>query len=199
MRLLLRGFFYLLYHPLAGLYDLVAALVSGGRWKQWIALVLPYVEGTRVLELGHGPGHLQKMLSEQGFQPFGVDASRSMGRLARRNAGKTASLVQARAQALPFPEASFPCVVATFPTEYILHPDTLSEARRVLQTGGKFIVLPGVAFRPASWSWKWLRRLWEVTGQTAQFPMPAGALDWEVLRLPQGPVEVILWIGTKRE
>ncbi len=197
MRLLLRGFFYLLYHPLAGLYDLVAALVSLGRWKQWIAAVLPYVEGERVLELGHGPGHLQRMLIEQGFQAFGVDVSRSMGRLAQRNAGKAARLIQARAQALPFPEESFSCAVATFPTEYILDRATLNELRRVLKTGGKLIVLPGVAFQPASWVWKWLRRLWQLTGQTALPSLPSEVLTWESLTLPQTPVEVILWIGKK--
>jgi ubiquinone/menaquinone biosynthesis C-methylase UbiE len=56
----MRVFFHLLYHPFAFTYDLVAAVVSFGHWKDWGMTVLPFIEGTRILELGHGPGHLQR-------------------------------------------------------------------------------------------------------------------------------------------
>ncbi len=200
MRALLRLFFYLLYHPFAWAYDLVAALVSFGKWREWVFSVLPYVEGERVLELGHGPGHLQKALQEQGFSAFGLDLSRQMGALARQRLGNTARLVQAKAQALPFPKQSFACLIATFPSEYILDRSTLEEAERVLQDGGKIIVLPGVRFRAAKWTWKLLGRLWQATGQEALPPLPVhGNLEWEERLLPKRAVDVILWIGTKRE
>src|SRR5829696_5663227 len=85
MRTLLRIFFYLLYHPFAFTYDLVAATVSLGRWKDWVLSVVPFVEGNRILEIGHGPGHLQRVLLSRNLFTVGIDESAPMGRLARRN------------------------------------------------------------------------------------------------------------------
>src|SRR5690606_17223631 len=51
-------------------------------------------------------------------------------------------LVRAQAQHLPFAAASFDEIVATFPSEYILHPDTLHAIQRVLQPQGQLLVLP---------------------------------------------------------
>src|SRR5689334_21291852 len=67
MRALLHIFFYLLYHPFAAAYDLVASTVSLGRWKDWILSVIPFLEGNQILEIGHGPGHLQRVLLSWGF------------------------------------------------------------------------------------------------------------------------------------
>jgi ubiquinone/menaquinone biosynthesis C-methylase UbiE len=61
--------------------------------------VIPFVEGTRVLEIGHGPGHLQQALhsfrqdARQTLKPVivGIDESAQMGRLARRNLTSRAS------------------------------------------------------------------------------------------------------------
>jgi len=62
MKQFLRLFFRLLYHQLAFTYDLVAASVSFNRWKDWVMSVVPFIEGNRILEIGHGPGHLQRIL-----------------------------------------------------------------------------------------------------------------------------------------
>lgn len=198
MRTLLRIFFYLLYHPLAGLYDLVAALVSFGKWRQWVLSVVPYIEGARVLELGHGPGHLQKALQERGYCAFGLDFSRQMGQLAKRKLGNGHRLVRGRAQALPFPDEAFSCIVATFPSEYILERSTLEEARRVLKADGKILVIPGIRFRATDWFWGLLRRIWKVTAQDLLPPLPAlEGLQWEERSIPHQHVDVILWIGRK--
>ena len=85
MRNLLRFFFHLLYHPFAFTYDWVAAIVSVGRWKDWVLSVIPFIEGTRILELGHGPGHLQRVLLSRDLVAVGLDESAAMGRLAQRN------------------------------------------------------------------------------------------------------------------
>ena len=140
---LLVVFFDQLYHRFAWTYDGVAALVSLGLWQEWALAVLPYLQGPRLLELGHGPGHLQQALWQRGLQPVGLDASRQMGRLARRRLARYPfQLVHSYAQNLPFSAAVFHQVVATFPTEYIAHPDTLAEIYRVLTPGGQLIILP---------------------------------------------------------
>ena len=164
MRALLRFFFYLLYHPFAPAYDLVAATVSVGRWKDWVLSVVPFIEGHRVLEIGHGPGHLQRVLLSRSLFAVGIDESAPMGRLARRNLirdlqstidasqkrmsspasdGYTQiNLTRGVGQELPFSSESFDSIVATFPSDYITDAETLSEVKRCLADGGKFIVLP---------------------------------------------------------
>ena len=156
----MRVFFHLLYHPFAFAYDLVAAAVSFGKWKNWIQAVLPFIEGTRIFELGHGPGHLQRILLDLNLDPVAMDESAQMGILAKRNIGNLHKLTRGLAQQLPFANNSFDCVVSTFPTEYIFNAQTLSEIGRCLSDGGRLIILP-VAW-PKSGFLKWLYR---VTGE----------------------------------
>ena len=73
MKQFLRLFFRLLYHQLAFTYDLVAASVSFNRWKDWVMSVVPFIEGKRILEIGHGPGHLQRLLLSLGLIAVGID------------------------------------------------------------------------------------------------------------------------------
>ncbi len=142
MKAFLRFFFKLLYHQFAFAYDFVAATVSLGQWKNWVSSVLPFIVGTRVLEIGHGPGHLQRLLLSQGLDSVAIDESAPMGLLAKRNTNGKATLTRAFAQRLPFADAAFDTVIATFPAEYITDPLTLAEVRRCLSDGGRFIVLP---------------------------------------------------------
>ena len=142
MKTILRFFFKLLYHQFAFAYDFVAATVSLGQWKNWVTSILPFIAETRILEIGHGPGHLQRGLLSQGSDSVAIDESAPMGLLAKRNTNGKATLVRALAQVLPFTDASFDTVIATFPAEYITDPHTLAEVRRCLSDGGKFIVLP---------------------------------------------------------
>lgn len=143
----LRQFFRLLYGPFAWTYDGVAALVSVGRWQDWVAAVIPYLNNSGpVLELGHGPGHLQASLLKTHRLVVGLDASLHMGRLARmllqRDQRMAFLLVSGYAQYLPFPDAFFQSAVATFPTEYIYSTRTASEIFRILRPGGELVVLP---------------------------------------------------------
>jgi ubiquinone/menaquinone biosynthesis C-methylase UbiE len=157
---LLRLFFRLLYHQFAFTYDLVAAAVSMNRWKDWIVSVIPFINGARVLEIGHGPGHLQWALLSRQLVAVGIDESAQMGRLAKRNlmrrgnsstsfcseqsfsAYTHANLARGVAQHLPFSTEAFHTIVATFPTEYITDPQTLEEIKRCLANGGRLVVLP---------------------------------------------------------
>ena len=145
IRLILRPIYALLYHQFAWTYDFVAAVISLGHWNEWVRSSLPYVQGPRVLEIGHGPGHLQLALHERGFQVFGLDESRQMSRQAARRLRKKevdVNLSRGYAQSLPFTQNTFQSVALTFPSEYIFDPRTLTEIRRVLAPDGRLVILP---------------------------------------------------------
>ena len=160
--------FRLLYQEMAWTYDWVSWLVSLGEWRRWQAAALPFVQGPTILEIGHGPGHLLVTLQKTQDTVFGVDLSPQMGRQARRRLGKQqlpANLARARVQALPFQPHSFHTVLSTFPTEYIVDPETLASVHRVLVGNGRFIIVPeghltgqGTPHRIIDW-------LFRITGQ----------------------------------
>lgn len=145
--------FHLLYHSFAWSYDAVAFLVSTGLWKEWVAQSIPYLIGPVVLELGFGPGHLQKMLLAQNLTAYGLDESRQMVEQASRRIAKAQRsmpnhgyakdirLARGLAQHIPFQSGFFNTVVTTFPTPYIFSPETLTEIRRVLASGGSLVVV----------------------------------------------------------
>ena len=183
MRTLLRFFFHLLYHQFAFTYDLVAATVSLGRWNDWVLSVVPFLEGSRVLEIGHGPGHLQRSLLGRNLFAVGIDASPQMGRLAKRNLtrffhsnihatnNQTPAYTQIRltrglSQHLPFRNESFHTLVATFPSEYIFDSQTLIEAQRVLTPNGRFVILPGATILGRGILDRAMALLFRITGET---------------------------------
>jgi ubiquinone/menaquinone biosynthesis C-methylase UbiE len=165
MRTFLDFFFKLLYHQFAFTYDLVAAAVSFNRWNDWVRAVLPFAEGTRILELGHGPGHLQRLLLRGGWLAVGIDESAQMGWLAKRNTRGSAQIARSIAQQLPFPDAAFDTVIATFPTEYIFDGQTLEEVRRCLRMDGRCIVLPVAMPKNRFLDW-----LYKITGESPSEP-----------------------------
>lgn len=164
----LKLFFQLLYHQLAWTYDLVARIVSLGSWQEWVLCALPYLPGRDILELGHGPGHMQVELLTAGKRSFALDLSWQMNRMAfhllKRN-HLPGNIINGYAQSLPFPDASFNHIVATFPTEYIFQPETLSEARRVLRDSGTLVVIPAAILTGKGWIVRALRLIYKVTGQ----------------------------------
>jgi ubiquinone/menaquinone biosynthesis C-methylase UbiE len=165
---LVRFGFRLLYYELAWTYDLVSWLVSLGEWGHWQRAALPFVQGPAVLEIGHGPGHLLLELQSLGHKVIGVDLSPYMGRQAQRRLRKNklpANLIRARVQNLALQTAVFHTVLATFPTDYIVDPESLVAIYRVLRADGRLVVVPeghltghGLRHRLIDW-------LFRLTGQ----------------------------------
>lgn len=135
-----------LYTNFAWTYDAVACTVSRGQWEQWVRAALPYLKGPRILEIGSGPGHLLASMADEGFSAAAVDVSPQMirqaaGRLRRQDL--SADLVQARVQAIPWPEAYFDTVVMTFPAGFIADARAHAEIDRVLQVDGRLVIVDG--------------------------------------------------------
>ena len=100
--------------------------------------------GERVLDIGSGPGFLAaEMAAEVGpdGRVHGVDPSESMLASARR-LGAAVEYSTGDALALPFPDEHFDVAVCTQVYEYVEDiAAALSEARRVLRSGGRLLVL----------------------------------------------------------
>lgn len=200
---LLRFAFRLLYNELAWTYDWVSQAVSLGQWRSWQRAALARLRGPRVLEVAHGTGDLLLDLADAGFQPVGLDLSPAMGRLARRKLrrhGRNVPLVRGRAQALPFTSESFPSIVTTFPTEFILDPRSLDEFRRVLMPGGRLVVVAEARLTGQGVAVRFLEWLYAVTGQRGPWPpdpealFPEMGFDFtvEVDRLPRSEVALVV-------
>ena len=79
---------------------------------------------------------------------------------------RLAYLVNGTAEILPFQTGFFQHVIATFPSEYIYKPDTLSEIYRILQTNGSLILLPYAWITGDKLTHRFLGWLFRSTGQT---------------------------------
>jgi SAM-dependent methyltransferase len=128
------------YDGLAEEYD--AFLAGGAGYYDIAADVLRRFLGPgedRCLDVGCGTGRFVGVAAELGWQPVGIDASGDQLRVARAH-HPDAELVQADASAIPFPDRSFAAAYSTFThTDFDDFAGALSEIRRVLTPGGRFV------------------------------------------------------------
>jgi 2-polyprenyl-6-hydroxyphenyl methylase/3-demethylubiquinone-9 3-methyltransferase len=96
----------------------------------------------RLLDVGCGGGYLCEDFVTLGFEVTGVDASRNTLEAARAHAAQNGLQINykdARAEALPFDDASFDCVSCCDVLEHVNNVGlTISEIARVLKPGGLF-------------------------------------------------------------
>lgn len=168
---LIRFGFRLLYNELAFTYDMVSSIVSLGAWRCWQQTALKHLRvppGATILELAHGTGNLQLDLNSAGYQVVGYDLSPQMGRIARAKLQRNqlpVRLARGQAQRLPFSTSSMDAVVCAFPTEFIVAPETLREAHRVLKAGGQFIIVPNGVLTSGGVVESGIEWLYRATGQ----------------------------------
>jgi SAM-dependent methyltransferase len=104
--------------------------------------------GRRILDVGCGDGRLVRELAGRGAEAIGVDASLRMLQAASDDGGAVAL---ARAEALPFPAASFDVVVAVTVLCFVEDARTmLGDMVRVLRPGGRLVL--GELNRWSTWA-----------------------------------------------
>ena len=128
------------------------------RWRRALVASVNAKPGDLVLDVATGTGMVAAALRERyGCRVVGLDQSADMLASARDRNGLFAGLVHARAEALPFADASFDHVTFTYLLRYVDDPAaTLRELARVLRPGGHLATLEfGVPGGPAYPLW-WL-------------------------------------------
>jgi demethylmenaquinone methyltransferase/2-methoxy-6-polyprenyl-1,4-benzoquinol methylase len=144
-----------LFAPLGPRYDRMGALLSFGqdpRWRRFMVERLPR-DGGQVLDVATGTGLVAEALLARGFRVTGLDQSPGMLANARARFDDRVELVEASADALPFPDASFDHLTFTYLLRYVDDPGaTLAELARVVRPGGTVAMvefgLPRGIWRP---------------------------------------------------
>jgi ubiquinone/menaquinone biosynthesis C-methylase UbiE len=205
---LLGVFFKLLYSQLAWAYDFVAATVSLGLWNNWILSIQPYLEGSRILEVGFGTGHLISSLNGDGKNHVGIDLSWQMCTLARKRLSATSSistLVNGQAQRLPFMNEVFDQVVTTFPSDYIKDDTSWSEISRVLVPGGELLILISARITGSTWYYRLVRWSFQISNQSFEWedgliePFTHAGLNCVVITYKVQHSELMMIRGKKNE
>ena len=101
----------------------------------------------RLLKVGYGSGVHLPYWATKAKELHGIDPHPHAGEVAERLArhGVTAHLTSGTAEAMPYPDAHFDCVLALSAVEFIPDlPAACREMRRVLRPGGAVVVVtPG--------------------------------------------------------
>jgi demethylmenaquinone methyltransferase / 2-methoxy-6-polyprenyl-1,4-benzoquinol methylase len=141
------------FDSVAGNYDLMNDLMSGGLhriWKQFTLGLTKLRPGQKALDLAGGTGDLAagmaKQVGERGLVVLSdINAAMlAQGRDRLINDGLVANtrVVQINAERIPFPDNTFDCVTIGFGLRNVTDkPAALASMKRVLKPGGQVLVL----------------------------------------------------------
>ena len=155
-----------LFAPLPARYDRLAELLSfgqNGRWRRAMVdrLVQAGSTGT-ILDVAAGTAGVSLQIAERtGAQVLGLDLTPQMLATAARNvaaagANGRVTLLNARAEQLPFADASVDALTFTYLLRYVADPQaTLAELARVVRPGGTVASLEFNVPPSAFWRFWW--------------------------------------------
>jgi demethylmenaquinone methyltransferase/2-methoxy-6-polyprenyl-1,4-benzoquinol methylase len=150
-----------MFTRIAGRYDLMNSVMTGGRhhaWRRLTAAAVAAAPAGPALDLATGTGDLALAIREASpaRSVVGADFSEAMLGRARAKlqarAERRVRLLAADALALPFPDGAFACVTSAFLLRNLADlPAGLAEMRRVTRPGGLVAALE--ITRPAVPGW----------------------------------------------
>ena len=143
------------FHKVAERYDLMNDLMSAGLHREWKNVFVAMAHPSRSrpwrhIDVAGGTGDISFRVAELGLRDAHstvVDINADMLAVCRRRAKELGyedrvETVEANAEELPFPDASFDVYTIAFGIRNVPRiPKALSEARRVLKKGGRFLCL----------------------------------------------------------
>jgi demethylmenaquinone methyltransferase / 2-methoxy-6-polyprenyl-1,4-benzoquinol methylase len=152
-----------LFDGLPARYDVLEELLSFGQNHRWRTAMVDAVAQARpssVLDVATGTAGVALMLARRtGATVTGVDLTEQMLRGGRARVDRAREgrirLVVARAEQLPFPDATFDALTFTYLLRYVADPAaTMRELARVVRPGGilaslEFAVPPAPVWLPA--------------------------------------------------
>jgi demethylmenaquinone methyltransferase / 2-methoxy-6-polyprenyl-1,4-benzoquinol methylase len=136
-----------LFAPLGPTYDRYSALLSLGqdpRWRRFLVSRLDVAPQDTVLDVATGTGLVaREVVRRFRCSVVGVDQSPEMLAVAAdRTRGLPISLVEGRAEALPFADGEFAALTFTYLLRYVEDPRaTVGELARVVRPGGTVAML----------------------------------------------------------
>ncbi|MCL4514804.1 MAG: bifunctional demethylmenaquinone methyltransferase/2-methoxy-6-polyprenyl-1,4-benzoquinol methylase UbiE [Firmicutes bacterium] len=142
-----------LFNSIAGRYDLMNLLMTGGLVKLWHRVVMREAgvgPGTRGLDVCCGTAELALAMAVKSGgrgKITGIDFSEEMlavaaGKIRRRGLAGRIELVQGNALELPFPDNTFDCATVGFALRNVTDiPKAVAEMARVVKPGGKVVSL----------------------------------------------------------
>lgn len=155
-----------IFTGIARSYDRAGALFSFGQDPRWRHALVAEVRADPddvVLDVATGTGLVAVELARRyGSRVVGLDRSADMLTEASRRNGLIAALVNARAERLPFADATFDHVTFTYLLRYVDDPaGTIHELARVLKPGGRLAALEfGVPRSPLAFAlWRLYTRV----------------------------------------
>jgi demethylmenaquinone methyltransferase / 2-methoxy-6-polyprenyl-1,4-benzoquinol methylase len=143
-----------MFERIAPRYELLNTLLTFGLDRSWRRATIAAARvgpGSLVVDVACGTGDLAALAARAGARVLGIDCARAMLVRAR---GRGGELVQADAAALPLRPGIADAVTCGFALRNVMAiPQVLAEAARVLQPGGRLVLLEVATPRGALLRW----------------------------------------------
>lgn len=121
----------------AEIYPETFSLVTGQNLPCLLERV-QITEGTKVLDIGCGPGDVSELLRKRGADVTGIDFAAPMIAVAKRRFPNI-TFHEADVEDLPFVDSTFDVVIGNMVVHHFARPESaFNEVRRVLKPGGAF-------------------------------------------------------------